>query len=92
MITYMKTATKTNYTLIVRTWFDKSGGNTYYSMRIVEPNGDDLILPYAYGHGYATFIHSARIALGLPEGDDSANYLVDETKVARRKDLHNEGK
>lgn len=85
-------ATKTNYVVIVRTWFDKNNGNTYYSMRVVEPNGDDFILPYAYGHGYATFIHSARIALGLPEGDDSASYLVDETKVARRKDLHNEGK
>ena len=85
-------ATQTNYTVIVRTWFDKKGGNTYYSMRVVEPNGDDFILPYAYGHGYATFIHSARIALGLPEGDDSARYVVDETKVARRKDLHNEGK
>lgn len=88
----METATKTNYTLIVRTWFEKSGGNSYYTIRVVKPNHDDLIVTFAYGHGFSTFIHSARVALGLSRDDDSVHFLVDETKVARRKDLHNEGK
>lgn len=45
-----------------RTWFDKSGGNSYFSARIFV-NGKEVIrLPFSYGYG-SQFEHEALRAL-----------------------------
>ena len=87
------TTTTTNYVLVARSWFDKSGGNSYYSLLLVKPDLDsEVIVTFAYGHGNGTYINSARIFLGLDRDYSGVRFFVDETKVARRKDLHNGGK
>ena len=79
------------YVLCVRTWFRQ--GSSYYSMRIVTPTGGETFTPMAYGHGYATAIHKAKekmesLGFPIPEG---ARFIVDETSVSRKKDLHKTG-
>ena len=83
--------TKATYTLCVRRWFNQ--GSSYFTMRVVTPEGEQLFAPFQYGHGYATAIHEARKALteaGTPAPED-AYFLVDETSVTRKKDMHKEG-
>lgn len=80
----------TNYTLIIRTWF--GNGRTYFTMRIVKPDQNEIVIPFTYGHGHATFLGAARDALGIGRDDPSVSYLIDEVSVARRKDLHCEGR
>lgn len=91
MTTELKTGNKETYTLCVRTWFTQ--GNSYFTMRVVTPAGAQHFAPFQYGHGYATAIHEAKTLLveaGTPAPDD-AYFLVDETPVTRKKDMHKEG-
>jgi hypothetical protein len=100
------------WTLCVRRWFDKTHGNSYYTMRIVPPRpysvlsyhdsvwdkivhdqGEDFIVTMTYGHGYATYVERARqFAEAYNYHTTDVRYIVDETQVMRRKDLHNNGK
>ncbi len=79
------------YVLCVRTWF--SQGSSYYTMRAVSPTGAEAVTAMCIGHGYATAIHRAKELLAklgtpIPEG---ARFIVDETSVTRKKDLHKGG-
>ena len=92
------------FTLCARIWFDKVNGNSYYSLRIVPPVpytnvvGDKwewFIVPFTYGHGYTTYIARAEefCRAYFPDIDtDTVRWVVDETEVMRKKDLHNGGK
>jgi hypothetical protein len=91
-----ETETETQYTLCVRRWFDKANGNSYYSMRVIG-QGKDFILPFSYGHSESTYKYHACTLLEIDW--DSMDweqrrevFTVEEVKVPRRKDLHNEGK
>jgi len=80
------------YALEARTWFDKTYGNTYYSLRITG-EGLDLVVPMTYGHGTLTFRHRAATELGLEWGALSHDerremFPITEYAVPRRRDLH----
>jgi hypothetical protein len=78
------------YINCARPWFDKKAGNSYYTFRVVCPDGKYYIIPKSYGHGEGTYINVARQILkaaGYREDDDT-DFIVDEVKVSRMKDLH----
>lgn len=87
------------YFISARRYFDKKYGNSYYTLRIMG-NGRDVTVPFTYGHGDGTYIARAWLALGiaienihLMSPEERRNlFVVDETTVTRRKDLHNGGK
>jgi hypothetical protein len=85
------TTTKTHYTLVVRRWFDKANGNSYYSMRVIG-QGKDFIVPFSYGHSESTYRYHACEALGIEIPDDIDErremFIIEEIQVPRRKDLH----
>lgn len=87
------------FTLCVRTWRDKTHGNTYYSMRVVPPTTyrspltneerESFTFSREYGHGWATYVDRATKwaeAYGLDT--TGARFIVDEVEVTRKKDLH----
>jgi hypothetical protein len=103
MTTATETKTLTSLTIIVREWFDKTYGNTYYSAKIVA-NGE-LVHTFgmSYGHGELTVLYRANSVLAeigfeLPGMQlDAGHYdyrtagvslVIDTTDVARKKDLH----
>ena len=91
-----ETEPETDYTLVVRRWFDKANGNSYYSMRIIG-KGQDIIVPFSYGHSESTYKYHACEALGIDWGimdweQRREIFTIEEIKVPRRKDLHNGGK
>lgn len=80
------------YALEARTWFDKTYGNTYYSLRIMG-EGLDVVVPMSYGHGTLTFRHRAATELGLEWGALSHDqrremFPITEYAVTRKRDLH----
>jgi hypothetical protein len=80
------------YALEARTWFDKTYGNTYYSLRIMG-EGLDLVVPMSYGHGTLTFRHRAATELGIEWGALSHDqrremFPITEYAVPRKRDLH----
>jgi hypothetical protein len=87
------------YFISARRYFDKRYGNSYYSLRIMG-NGRDVIVPFTYGHGEGTYVARAMSALGIgidniylmSHDERRSLFVVDETTVTRRKDLHNGGK
>ena len=85
------TTTKTQYTLVVRRWFDKANGNSYYSMRVIGQD-KDFIVPFTYGHSESTYRYHACEALGIeiPNDIDERRemFIIEEIQVPRRKDLH----
>lgn len=92
--------TKQVFTVCARRWFDKVNGNSYYSLRIVTPEPyelvgnkyDHFVVPMSYGHGYATYIADATdFARRYGFDVDNAKFVVDETQVMRKKDLHHKG-
>ena len=92
--------TKQVFTICARRWFDKVNGNSYYSMRIVAPTPfvmvdekrDSFVFPMEYGHGYATYIARAEnFARAYGFDTDNAKWIVEETEVMRKKDLHKKG-
>ena len=92
----MTTETETQYTLCVRRWFDKVNGNSYYSMRIIG-KGQDIIMPFEYGHSESTYKYHASALLGIDWGimdweQRREVFTIEEIQVSRRKDLHNGGK
>jgi hypothetical protein len=91
--------------VIARRWFDRTYGNSYYTARVVVDGRDVATVRRTYGHGEGTYRNEAvRVAKaagveGLPEDDDYRSLvdagwtvLVEETRVARRKDLHEGGR
>jgi hypothetical protein len=90
------------YTISARRWFDKPNGNSYFTMRIsgedtsIVSNGNvNIVVPFEYGHGYATYTQRALEVLGLTYEDEkngNVKFIVDETEVMRKKDLHYGGK
>jgi hypothetical protein len=65
-------------------------------MRVIG-QGKDFILPFSYGHHESTYKYHACEALGIdwePMDWEQRRevFTVEEIKVPRRKDLHNEGK
>ena len=90
-----ETETESQYTLVVRRWFDKVNGNSYYSMRIIG-KGQDITVPFSYGHSESTYRYHACEALGIEGPIDiderRAFFTIEEIQVPRRKDLHNGGK
>jgi len=84
------------FVLCVRSWWD--GTNPYHSMRLVHPNGDSEILTkFRYGRN---FVEDATESLKTiyptvtdwhPYGGQ-VKFVVDETEVSRRKDLHGGGR
>lgn len=61
--------------------------------KIVHDQGEDFIVTMTYGHGYATYVERARqFAEAYNYHTTDVRYIVDETQVMRRKDLHNNGK
>lgn len=96
--------TKQVFTVCARRWFDKVNGNSYYTLRVVCPDGTSEIVDITYGHGYATYLDAGRKAvermypnlnfephshLTEPNG---VKWVLDEVEVMRKKDLHNGGK
>ena len=82
----------TTYAIEARTWFDKTYGNTYYSLRITG-EGLDLVVPMTYGHGTIEYRWRAAIKIGLDYAamthDERRNmFLVTEYAVTRKRDLH----
>jgi hypothetical protein len=85
------------FVLCARRWFDKLNGNSYYSLAVVHPDGDkETLTGFTYGHGYATYIHHATEFLkGLYTSlnfETDVRFVVDETEVMRKKDLHKVGR
>ena len=90
------TTTKTQYTLVVRRYFDKANGNSYYSMRIIGAPDGDIIVPMDYGHGDLTYKIEACKHLGIDwasmEWEQRTDlFTIDETRVGQAKHLHKVG-
>jgi hypothetical protein len=65
-------------------------------MRVIG-QGKDFIVPFSYGHNESTYKHHACNLLGIDwvamEWEQRREiFTIEEIKVSRRKDLHNEGK
>lgn len=89
----------TTIIVTIKTWFQKSYGNTYYSAKVRQ--GDDIILsiPFAYGcEGHATqeVIKALKTAGHLPKVGPVADVwqmerqgalFVRHIEVSRKKDL-----
>lgn len=81
------------FTLCVRRWFHKTYGNSYYTMRVVCPDGSAELVEITYGHGHATYVDSAQKVIEQAGWtSENQKFIVDEVEVMRRKDLHNNGK
>jgi hypothetical protein len=74
--------------LVVRSWFKE--GSSYYTMRVVGL-GVENVTHFSYGHGYAEYIQRASDILGVATYGE-VDFVVDETYVSRRKDLHYGGR
>lgn len=84
------------FTLCVRSWWD--GSNSYYSMRIVHPDGfSEILTKFSYGRNYVPDAVEALTPL-YPTVTDwhlyggQVRFVVDETEVSRRKHLHGQGR
>lgn len=76
-----------------RSWFDKTYGNSYYTLRCFVNGGNLLVTGHIrYGHGASTFWETAKELLteGGYEVDEftASKVLFDVCIVTRRKDLH----
>lgn len=75
------------YAIIVRSWFDKVNGNSYYSLRVADTaTGRVEVQPLTYGRGLGEYFAAAERLLGV--SIESRDVFVDVVDVARRKDLH----
>lgn len=88
---------KQHYVISARHYFDKRYGNSYYTLRIMGNDGTDTIVPFTYGHGDLTYLHRAGETLGIDTNAMSweerrQTFTIEETKVTRRRDLHNGGR
>ena len=71
------TATKalTTLTIIVRQWFDKTNGNSYYSARVIANGKTVYTFPISYGHGELTVLNRTNgvlyeLGFQVPKGPD----------------------
>ena len=92
------------FTLCVRHYFDRVNGNSYYSLAVVHPDGEkEIVTAFSYGHGDSTYrAHAFNFLRPVYNWSDvidtaylmpySPKFVIDETNVTRRKDLHNGGK
>jgi hypothetical protein len=92
----VKTETHSPFVLCLRRWHDTINGNSYYSFRVIG-QGQDITAPFSYGYGDETPKNHACDLLGLnwlamDHEQRRACFIVEETTVRRRKDLHNEGR
>lgn len=80
-----------------RSWFDKTYGNSYYTLRCFV-NGSHLLVTgfIRYGHSQSMYWETAKQMLteaGYEVDETTASKAVfDECFVTRRKDLHHNGK
>lgn len=82
------------YVVAIRTWFDKTGGNSYFTGRIW--GGDELVtIPFQYGYE-GSYEQAACVALGMDynawaaqDWENKRNIFgIEHVEVMRRKDLH----
>lgn len=82
------------YVVAIRSWYD--GHNSYFTGRIF--GGDELLyIPFQYGHGEGNYRIEALKVLGIDHTVTdweitSALIGIDCANVARRKDLHKQGR
>jgi len=81
----------------VRSWFDKTYGNSYYTLRAVVNGKHSIVTGYKrYGHGYNQYWETAKQLLTeagyMVDEFTSSHAVFDECYVSRRKDLHNGGR
>ena len=83
--------------LCVRSWFDKTYGNSYFTMRIVV-NGNYAIVSgqMRYGHSWGMYWDAAKELMAghdfVVDETTASKVIVDECYVHRKKDLHNGGR
>lgn len=90
------------FTLCVRHYFDRVNGNSYYSLAVVKPDGEkEIVTAFSYGHSDSTYrAHAFNFLSPLYNWGDAMSahavhgvkFVIDETNVSKRKDLHNGGK
>ena len=87
------------YVVCIRSWFDKTGGNSYFTGRIW--GGDELVnLPFQYGYDFGAYTEAAILALNIDLQEWNVQdwetkrgmFGIELVEVARKKDLHNGGK
>ena len=75
------------YVIIVREWFDKTHGNSYFTLRVVDTISREWhVLPMTYGHGLGTYYRAAEELLGHPI--ETTDAFVDSVRVQRKSELH----
>jgi hypothetical protein len=76
------------YVLVIRTWFDRINGNSYFGGEVIDARDNTrTVIPFQYGHGDLAFRYAAEQILGVPGG--SVNYRnsrVSEIRVSRKRD------
>lgn len=82
-----------HYVIIVRQWFDKANGNSYFSLRVIDTHDGLLqaIVPMTYGRGSDAFVQAAEDALRAVDPTTvirSEQVLIDFVEVSRKRDLH----
>lgn len=76
--------------VFVRRWFDKANGNSYWSARVVVPQGDGadrwFAIPLSYGHG-------SQIDLDIAEELAALDLIPDDSRETRaaRLEFYDEG-
>lgn len=90
----MNTTTQTTYTVSIRYWFDKAGGNTYFTAKAYGSDGSEITVPFQYGHGELTVKYEIARLLGIDyasldwEQRRAIFPHVDEVTVSSKKQLH----
>lgn len=84
---------KTIKAILARRWFD--GCNTYHSVVVVMPDGEERIAAFEYGYGdqwLQTALDLAGIQRPTPCRVGDVTEIYDVVDVTRRRDLHNRGR
>jgi hypothetical protein len=75
------------YVIIVREWFNRAEGNSYFTLRVVDTISREChVLPVTYGRGLGTYYRAAEELLGHPI--ETTDAFVDAVRVDRKSDLH----
>jgi hypothetical protein len=75
---------KIKYVIVVRSYFDKEHGNSYFGGRVIDTDsGEFRQIPFQYGRGDDEYMRAAADSLGLTTYDVThQNSCVEEVRVS----------
>ena len=76
------------YVIVIRTWFDRINGNSYFGGEVINVRDNTrTVIPFQYGHGDLTFRYAAEQVLGaMPGSVNYRNSRLSEIRVSRQRD------